>query len=91
MAKADTTQSSPLVRTEVKPEWWHLLELIAFTLIGAFLASHYYRSDVVTTTGSAGAESMDMSKVKILSFDPFVAHITDFISQEEITQLLDIG
>lgn len=32
-----------------------------------------------------------MSNVKILSFDPFIAHISNFISSEEREYLLDLG
>jgi hypothetical protein len=34
---------------------------------------------------------LDISKVKILSFDPLIMHITDFVSEPERKHLLEIG
>jgi hypothetical protein len=35
--------------------------------------------------------SIDASKVKILSFDPLIMHITDFVSESERKHLLEVG
>lgn len=76
------------------------MRLLAFTLFGAltatFLSSRYSPispnvSQHAIMSNPPAPNTIDISKVKILSFDPFIAHITDFVSAPERAHLLAIG
>jgi prolyl 4-hydroxylase len=79
---------------------WSSLRLLAFTLFGAltatFLSFRYSPispnvSQYAVVSNPPAPNTIDISKVKILSFDPFIAHITDFVSAPERAHLLAIG
>ncbi|KAH7377314.1 hypothetical protein BKA66DRAFT_443347 [Pyrenochaeta sp. MPI-SDFR-AT-0127] len=69
---------------------WHILPLAALgVLITAYLWS---RSSGATSAVTATClATPPNSQVKILSLDPFIAHITDFVSESERKYLIDIG
>lgn len=101
-----TNERSNIVAALKGMGFWSRGHLLFFTitsiLTATFISSSYLnRSPVrVLETGegqSTGLTSdvrpalVTASKVKILSFDPFIAHITDFISESEREYLINIG
>jgi hypothetical protein len=91
---------------------WSILQMVAFTLIGAISAtvlSNYGPLSKATPgtkvieigvpveagnaveAGHVSPVTEASPKVKILSFDPFIAHIEDFISPSEREHLMKLG
>jgi hypothetical protein len=88
---------------------WGILQMVAFTLIGALSAtvlSNYGplskatpKTEIVeigvpvepVEPGIVSPVTEASPKVKVLSFDPFIAHIADFISPSERKYLMKLG
>jgi hypothetical protein len=77
---------------------WSALQLLVFTIFGAlaatFLSSyhnHYPENSTVLSPSPSPQMTLSSSNVKILSLDPFIAHITDFVSKSEREHLIDLG
>jgi hypothetical protein len=85
---------------------WGIPQMIAFTLIGALSATvlssygplsktapktEIVEIGVPVEAGSISPVAEPTPKVKILSFDPFIAHIADFISPSERDYLIKLG
>jgi hypothetical protein len=100
-----TDAKSPVVAKSKDAASWSLPQMIAFTLIGALSAtvlSNYgplsktapkteiVVSGVPVEAGNVSPVAEPTFKVKILSFDPFIAHIADFISPSEREHLMKL-
>jgi hypothetical protein len=74
---------------------WGVLQLLSFTLFGAmvatFISSRYSLPQPAKQQASIAPNPISASNVKILSFEPFIAHITDFVSASERAYLLKLG
>jgi hypothetical protein len=85
---------------------WSSLQMVAFTLIGALSATVLSNYGPLSTSnpqteiveigvpveaGNVSPVTEAAPKIKILSFDPFIAHIADFISPSEREHLLKLG
>jgi hypothetical protein len=85
---------------------WGLLQMVAFTLIGALSAivlSNYGplsnstpKIEIVEIGAPVEAGNLfpvteAAPKIKILSFEPFIAYIADFISSSEHEHLIKLG
>ncbi|KAL5118539.1 hypothetical protein ACEQ8H_003554 [Pleosporales sp. CAS-2024a] len=79
-ASKSTTSSAKELRT------WGLAQLLVFALIGALAATFLSTSSLFQNSSA-----IPLDKIKILSFDPLVLHITDFVSASERAHLLKIG
>lgn len=93
MAQKDNKSS-----TAEKSTSWKTLQLLSFAFFGALVAASLslrHQHNQVTSTGIPTQDTIQMilgsSKVKILSLDPFIAHITDFVSKKEREHLIDLG
>ncbi|KAH4175814.1 hypothetical protein HBI62_094720 [Parastagonospora nodorum] len=92
MASKDATRENltkqPLAK---KTASWSLAQVLIFTVFGALAAtllSSYLPTQAALSTN---ADAFDVSKVKIISFDPLIVHITDFVSRDEREHLLKLG
>lgn len=78
---------------------WTTLHLTLFTLLGALTATLLtpYTASIpgyLHAPYAAGNSALDTPanpKVRIISFDPFIAHISDFVSKDEREYLLKLG
>lgn len=68
---------------------WNIMHILSFAFLGALTAAYLW-ARTSTVTGNCPA-TPPKPQVKILSLDPFIAHITDFISESERKYLLDLG
>jgi prolyl 4-hydroxylase len=104
LARMGKEGNEPLVAMK-KTTQWNLKQFIAITLFGALIATlipfHYssltpsflkmITSSNTQITTNPDPPSLSTSNIRILSFDPFIAHISNFISPSEITHLLELG
>ena len=92
MANKDATPENstkkPLVKELVS---WSLVQVLIFTLFGALAATFVSSYLAAQTNQTTNADAFDFSKVKIISFDPLIVHITDFVSKAEREHLLKLG
>jgi hypothetical protein len=101
-----TDARKPVVAKPKDAASWSISQMIAFTLIGALsgtVLSNYGPSsktapktgiveiEVPVEAGNVSPVAEPTPKVKILSFDPFIAHIADFISPSEREYLIKLG
>jgi hypothetical protein len=101
-----TDARHPVVANPKDAASWSISQMIAFTLIAALsatvlsnygpLSKNAPKSEIVeigvpVEAGNASPVAEAAPKVKILSFDPFIAHIADFISTSEREYLMKLG
>lgn len=101
-----TNESSDFVAALKGMGMWSRGHLLVFTVLSVltatFISSSYLNRSPVRVLGTGerqlGGLTHDVhpamvtaSNVKILSFDPFIAHITDFISASEREYLTGLG
>lgn len=84
--------------TAQKPTPWSALQFLVATILTAFAATlflSYWGHNAPPSTDLSMVDSTreitTFPKVKILSLDPFIAHITDFVSKSEIEHLMNLG
>jgi hypothetical protein len=77
---------------------WSALQLVVFTIFGALAATYlssYHNNPsegtTAVTTSPPPQTTLSSSNVKILSLDPFIVHITDFVSKSEREHLINLG
>jgi prolyl 4-hydroxylase len=74
---------------------WGILQLLGFTLFGAmvatFISSQSPLPQPAQQQSLIAPNPISASNVKILSFEPLIAHITDFVSASERAHLLKLG
>ncbi|KAJ4368417.1 hypothetical protein N0V83_006774 [Neocucurbitaria cava] len=95
MAKTDNNSATQLK----KATSWTTLHLTLFTLLGALTAivlTPYALSSpghpaASYAPGNSTLDTLANPKIKIISFDPFIAHISDFVSKDEREYLLKLG
>ncbi|KAH3919015.1 hypothetical protein HBH56_027710 [Parastagonospora nodorum] len=92
MASKDATRENltkqPLAK---KTASWSLAQVLIFTVFGALAATLLSSYLPTQAAPSTNADAFDVSKVKIISFDPLIVHITDFVSKDEREHLLKLG
>lgn len=102
MAQTDSDEQKMSRDTKTKSAQhstsWSALQLLVFTLFGALAATtlssyHSNHSESVKAEFASPSPPMTLSSsnVKILSLDPFIAHITDFVSRSEREHLINLG
>ncbi|KAF1912666.1 hypothetical protein BDU57DRAFT_458518 [Ampelomyces quisqualis] len=89
---AKETNKPAAVAGAKEMETWNMMQMLAFTIFGALIAtlvSARYSNPVAGP--HAPVHALEASNVKILSFDPFIAHISNFVSEAERKHLLELG
>jgi hypothetical protein len=104
LARMAEEVNEPFVAVE-ETRSWTLKQFIIFTILGALTATLIsFRYSIITPTflqntvpseapitTNPDTPSLSAFNIRILSFDPFIAHISNFIYPSEITHLLDLG
>jgi hypothetical protein len=95
---AQNTPKDPRIKLAQQSTSWSAIQLLVFTVFGVLAAtilSSYHsnpsESTTVVSTSPPPLMTLSSSNVKILSLDPFIAHITDFVSKSERTHLINLG
>lgn len=96
---ARQSNASPPTRQRLKhaAQSLNTLQVLGLGVVGAMLVAYLWaRSvDVRQGLGLGRAESCAAKephpKVKIVSVDPFIAHITDFVSESEREYFMGVG